>query len=70
VADALWMADMTTGPRGERFDYPTRLEEILQRYEPDSVVARAMTRAAAIRRTEARLASSTIRGSDRWGARP
>lgn len=25
VADALWMADMTTGPRGESFEYSDRL---------------------------------------------
>jgi hypothetical protein len=54
------MADMTTGPRGEDLDYPDRLDEILRRYSPDSVVARAMTRArpeieAAISRTRARL---------------
>lgn len=60
VADALWMADMTTGPRGEDLDYPDRLDEILRRYSPDSVVARAMKRArpeieAAISRTRARL---------------
>jgi putative nucleotidyltransferase with HDIG domain len=61
VSDALWTADMTTGPRGERVDYPTRLAEILERYDADSPVARAMRRArpmieAAISRTEARLA--------------
>jgi hypothetical protein len=32
VPDALWTADMTTGPRGERFDYAERLSEILARY--------------------------------------
>ncbi len=42
VADALWMADMTTGPTGRRMDYSDRLTEILQGYEPDSIVARAM----------------------------
>lgn len=62
VPDALWMADMTTGPRGQSFDYPDRLAEILARYEPDSIVGRAMTRAqpdisAAIERTSARLAA-------------
>jgi hypothetical protein len=62
VADALWMADMTTGPRGEAVSYPERLAEILDRYGPDSVVGRAMTRArpaieAAIERTERRLAA-------------
>jgi hypothetical protein len=60
VADALWTADMTTGPAGEQVDYPDRLSEILVRYPPESTVARAMTRAqpvikAAIDRTLARL---------------
>lgn len=45
VADALWMADMTTGPRGEALEYPDRLAEILSRYDSDSVVGRAMRRA-------------------------
>lgn len=62
LADALWMADMTTGPAGERFDYPERLREILARYPENSVVARAMRRAqpeieSAITRTNERLAS-------------
>lgn len=51
---------MTTGPRGERMDYVDRLAEILSRYEADSPVARAMTRArpaieGAINRTRERL---------------
>lgn len=63
VPDALWMADMTSGPRGQAFDYAERLSEILDRYESDSIVGRAMTRAqpdiqAAIDRTNARLASA------------
>jgi hypothetical protein len=63
VADALWMADMTTGPRGEAVSYPERLAEILARYGADSIVGRAMTRArpaieAAIERTERRLAAA------------
>jgi len=62
VADALWMADMTTGPGGEYIAYPERLDEILHRYEPDSAVSRAMRRArpsieSAISRTRSRLAS-------------
>jgi hypothetical protein len=61
LADALWTADMTTGPTGKRVDYLHRFEEILSRYPTESVVARAMTRArpaieAAISRTRARLA--------------
>jgi hypothetical protein len=60
VADALWAADMTTSPTGEPVEYPTRLAEILQRYEPDSPVATAMSKArpvieAAISRTYQRL---------------
>jgi predicted hydrolase (HD superfamily) len=60
VADALWMADMTTGPRGEELAYDQRLSEILDRYEPDSIVGRSMLRAepairAAIDRTRQRM---------------
>lgn len=63
VPDALWTADMTTGPRGERFDYAERLSEILARYDQDSIVGRAMSRAqpsiqAAIERTAGRLAAA------------
>lgn len=60
VPDALWAADMTTGPGGERVEYPERLTEILRRYGTDSVVGRAMLQArpiieAAIHRTNERL---------------
>lgn len=46
-------------------DYAERLQEILVRYEPDSIVGRAMTRArpdisAAIERTSARLAALVL----------
>lgn len=61
VRDALWTADMTTGPQGQALDYPSRLTEVLDRYGADSQVGRAMTRAQsaiqeAIERTERRLA--------------
>lgn len=60
VADALWMADMTTGPRGEELAYDERLSEILTRYQRTSIVGRAMLRAepairAAIERTRQRM---------------
>ncbi|MDD7931923.1 HD domain-containing protein [Actinomycetospora straminea] len=60
VPDALWTADMTTGPRGEELDYSERLAEILARYDSDSIVGRAMSQAqpsiqAAIDRTSSRL---------------
>jgi HD superfamily phosphodiesterase len=63
VADALWMADMTTGPRGEELAYDERLSEILDRYEPDSIVGRSMRRAepairGAIERTRKRMADA------------
>lgn len=63
VSEALWMADMTTGPRGEAVSYSDRLAEILSRYGSDSIVGRAMTRArpaieSAIERTERRLAAA------------
>jgi hypothetical protein len=63
VADALWMADMTTGPCEQRLEYSDRLAEILARYEPDSAAHRAMRDAepeirAAISRTEQRLATA------------
>jgi hypothetical protein len=60
VADALWMADMTTGPRGEELAYDERLSEILTRYQRTSIVGRAMLRAepairGAIERTRQRV---------------
>jgi HD superfamily phosphodiesterase len=45
LSDALWMADMTTGPRGEKLTYDQRLAEILTRYDRNSIVGRAMLRA-------------------------
>ncbi|WP_330179000.1 HD domain-containing protein [Nocardia sp. NBC_01503] len=61
VRDALWWADMTTTPAGEITDVCDRIEEVLERYGPDHVVARSVTEAsaellAAGRRTEKLLA--------------
>jgi HD domain len=60
IADALWCADMTTGPDGEDVDVPARLGEIRMRYGPDHVVTRFILSAepllvAATRRTQERL---------------
>ncbi|WP_433386911.1 HDIG domain-containing metalloprotein [Micromonospora sp. KLBMP9576] len=60
VTDALWYADMTTGPDGQDFEIMERLTEIRSRYGPDHVVTRFWSRAqpqiiAAVRRTERRL---------------
>ncbi|MEV6694368.1 HDIG domain-containing metalloprotein [Micromonospora sp. NPDC051196] len=62
VTDALWYADMTTGPDGQDFEIMERLAEIRSRYGPDHVVTRFWSRAqpeivAAVRRTERRLAA-------------
>jgi hypothetical protein len=60
VRDALWWADMTTTPNGQRTTLPERLEEIWTRYGPDHIVSRAIRRAtpeleAAVSRTNWRL---------------
>lgn len=61
VNDALWVADMSTGPAGQRMTYPERLAEILHLPAPGSAVAVTMTAAlpaitAAVARGESRLA--------------
>ena len=61
VTDALWYADMTTGPDGQSLDVADRLGEVRQRYGPDHLVTRFWARAEpslvnAVRRTEQRLA--------------
>jgi HD domain len=63
TADALWYADMTTGPDGQRFDVCERLAEIRLRYGDGHVVARFVDRAqddivAAVERTQVRLAET------------
>ena len=45
VADALWYADMTTGPDGEDLTPRERLDEIRNRYGPEDVVTRFWRRA-------------------------
>jgi hypothetical protein len=60
VADALWYADLTTGPGGEALTVEERLAEITDRYGPDDIVTQFVQFAspelvAAVRRTEALL---------------
>ena len=60
TADALWYADLTTGPEGEMLTLEERLAEIAERYGPGDVVTEFVKRArpelfAAVRRTEVRL---------------
>ena len=58
--DALVVADLTTGPQGQRFTYDERFDETLTRYPANSPVYRAMNRARPVLavhvdRVEARL---------------
>lgn len=58
--DALWMADATTGPSGERMSLAQRVAEICARYGPDSFVTSCMIASrpeleAAISRMQSRL---------------
>jgi putative nucleotidyltransferase with HDIG domain len=60
LTDALWYADMTTGPDGQDFEIHERLAEIRDRYGSDHPVTRFWRRAepaivAAVRRTEQRM---------------
>nr|WP_245959846.1 HD domain-containing protein [Prauserella flavalba] len=57
VRDALWYADMTTGPDGARVSFAERMAELRGRRGPEDPVVRALAvngaeRAAAVRRTE------------------
>jgi hypothetical protein len=57
--DALWSADATTGPDGQRLSLEERVAEVVQRYGADDLVARCMLAirpqlAAAIARTRDR----------------
>jgi hypothetical protein len=65
TADALWFADMTTGPNGEDLDVLDRLAEVRRRYGPDDPVSRFWIRAKptlvqAVRRTEVLLATQPM----------
>lgn len=57
VRDALWWADMTTGPDGQAMTFTERMNEVRARYGPDHPVSRAIERSwdirqAAVDRTE------------------
>ncbi|MFG3419706.1 HD domain-containing protein [Micromonospora sp. NPDC048063] len=60
TSDALWFADMTTGPDGQDLSIEDRLAEIRERYGPDDIVTRFWRKAEpslveAVRRTQARM---------------
>jgi putative nucleotidyltransferase with HDIG domain len=57
VADALWWADLTTGPDGESVTVTERLAEIERRYGPNHLVTTSISQAkaellGAVRRTQ------------------
>ncbi|MCG5462983.1 HD domain-containing protein [Micromonospora sp. MED01] len=62
TSDALWYADMTTGPDGQDLAVGERLAEIRRRYGPDSIVTRFWQKAEpalleAVSRTQRRMAA-------------
>jgi hypothetical protein len=65
LRDALWWADLTTTPDGEKTTAAERMAEIQSRYGPDDLVSRFIREAredldAAVVRTEHRLQSAGI----------
>lgn len=63
LLDALTCCDMTSGPEGQSVDVDERINEVMRRYGPDSVVTRSIEGAAdylrdAVARAEA--------GAGRW----
>lgn len=67
VSDALTYCDMTVGPQGQPMTVDQRLADVHHRYEPNHVVARAVTDArplllAAVHRTATRIRAATADG--------
>lgn len=65
TSDALWYADMTTGPDGQDLTVDERLAEIRERYGPDDVVTLFWQEAEptlrdAIRRTQLRMSAQPM----------
>ncbi|MCC8243809.1 HD domain-containing protein [Saccharothrix luteola] len=65
LRDALWWADMTTGPDGKPVDVRRRIQEIQERYGPEDLVTLFVRQAepelvAAVERTEARLRDAGV----------
>ncbi|WP_280417264.1 HD domain-containing protein [Nocardia carnea] len=63
--DALWWADMTTTPDGDRTDVDSRIAEVQARYGSDHVVSLSVAEAAphllaAVSRTEQRIRRSAV----------
>jgi putative nucleotidyltransferase with HDIG domain len=64
VTDALWYADMTTGPHGHSLSVGDRLGEVRRRYGPDHVVTRFWAQA------EPTLVEAVSRAEERLGNHP
>ncbi|GAB2986929.1 HD domain-containing protein [Amycolatopsis acidiphila] len=67
--DALWWADMTTGPDGETLTFIERMTEVRSRYGAEHAVSKAIdlswsVRLGAVERTEARLAAAQVKNAD------
>ncbi|ROQ32413.1 putative nucleotidyltransferase with HDIG domain [Streptomyces sp. PanSC19] len=65
LVDALIVSDMTTTPTGEHTTPAARLDEIVQRYGPDTIVGRFIQRAApeihaANERVQGRMAAAAV----------
>ncbi|MEU7524875.1 HD domain-containing protein [Saccharothrix sp. NPDC042600] len=66
VRDALWWADMTTGPSGEAMEVHDRMREIENRYGSGSLIANFIREAGpeligAVERTEALLVAANLK---------
>lgn len=58
--DFMWWADLSTGPSGESFSVDERINEILTRYEPGSIVHTAISRSAPLLRAAVQRASGSM----------
>ncbi|MEV0769936.1 HD domain-containing protein [Nocardia salmonicida] len=68
LRDALWWADMSTTPTGERTDVRSRIAEVLDRYGPDHVVTASVTEAAPqlVGAAERTAAAARLAGVEGW----
>ena len=64
LLDALALADLTTGPAGERVSYEDRIDEILRRYSAEDPVHRTWLSARLT------MAEALERSQRRWAAQP
>ncbi|GAA4874411.1 HDIG domain-containing protein [Pseudonocardia benzenivorans] len=62
VLDALALADLTTGPAGERLTYDERISEILRRYPEDDPVHQAWLTATPVLRESVQRAQARLAG--------